>query len=320
MNTHLNTFKAFFKELAIYFRRENDLSDVTVALCNANMEFKQIFLKYFFKELTDEQITDALIKREVPDDTQKNSRVDILVDFSNGDRYLIEVKIYDQNHHFGQYEKAYRVPSDRLGYIANYTIDKEGYDVKTWEDFYHILEKNSFNILIEGYKEYLKSVCGIDKFIDEKIDIKSDDYAQIFSDIAQKIIVRNKISELDIRYHKKYPNKLGFGFDFGIKGELPDAYAIFHVETGENPQVAIIIHARDWLENAVMMNADEFIAGSSLIDKPYKKNVFAPTNVYIPLNYGKVQDLIASSDFKIHKDILQMFFNDVILRISTFIK
>ena len=93
--------------------KENDLSDITWALCNASHKFKEVFLKFFFPEI---QISpDVVIEREISKD---DSRPDFVI-HNGSELYIIENKINDQAHHFGQYEKAFKVTPERFGYIAN---------------------------------------------------------------------------------------------------------------------------------------------------------------------------------------------------------
>lgn len=48
----------------------------------------------------------------------------------------------EESHHFGQYETAYGVPKERLGYITNYRCKKEGYVIKNWEPFISAVVRN----------------------------------------------------------------------------------------------------------------------------------------------------------------------------------
>ena len=56
------------------------------------------------------------------------------------DIYLVENKIYDQNHHFDQYISTFGIPAERLGYISNYPMVEAGCTVHTWDEFYHHLQ------------------------------------------------------------------------------------------------------------------------------------------------------------------------------------
>lgn len=307
----------FFSGLASYFRKENDLSDITVALCNADDEFKVTFLKFFFPQINVSEVN--AIRREVPDDSLKDSRVDILIETNDKKiQYLVEVKIYDQNHHFGQYEAAYGVPKKQFGYITNYRCKKEGYIVKTWEEFYNNCCKNSNNPLIKAYGEYLKKVCGIDRYSYPMV-IESSDSEQCFADTVQKIIVNYTDDVLETRYDKKYPNKCAFGFDFGKPKSL-NGYAIFYANFCKKPEIALVIHARYFLENPVLNEAKSLASEAEYFGEPYSRNLVAPSNVWIPLKEEKLKELGSDKvDYKTQKKILEGFFNEVLSKLSKYL-
>ena len=162
----------FFYYLSNRRYKENDLSDITWTMCNACDRFKRFFLTYFFPDLDPDDVTD--IVREKADETDGDSRVDFYIETQHRGRYLIEVKIGDRQHHFEQYDRAYRISPDRFGYITNYPLHAEGYETRQWEDFYRRLKDESSRIedkegkaLIDGYLTYVKQVCGI-------IELKTD--------------------------------------------------------------------------------------------------------------------------------------------------
>lgn len=159
--------KDFLEHLSYRRRNENDLSDVTWAMCNASPKFKEFFLNFFFSDIKVNE--DTRIEREVSED---NSRADFVI-YNGDDKYLIENKVYDGNHHFGEYDSTFGVTPARFGYIANYTITqpKSGvsYQIRRWDDLYNKLGKIDLDNedekeLIEGYRLYLKSVCHIVTF------------------------------------------------------------------------------------------------------------------------------------------------------------
>ena len=47
----MESITSFISELASYYWHENDLSNVTVALCNSNVTFKTLFVKFFFPDI-----------------------------------------------------------------------------------------------------------------------------------------------------------------------------------------------------------------------------------------------------------------------------
>ncbi len=103
-NTVINSF---FFNLASKFYKENDLSDVTWAMCQASELFLQRFLKFFFNR---DFLKTIEIRREISAE-EEGARVDFYIEYYNelGERelYLIEAKIGDHNQHFGQYDGAY---------------------------------------------------------------------------------------------------------------------------------------------------------------------------------------------------------------------
>lgn len=121
----------FFTALSERAYKENDLSDITYAMCEADPVFKQFFLDFFFED-QELKAEDCSITREVayPD----RARPDLVVREKNGGVYFVEVKIWDGNHHFAQYastlEKIEQVEKtkvcDHFGYIANYEVWGEG--------------------------------------------------------------------------------------------------------------------------------------------------------------------------------------------------
>lgn len=159
--------KSFFEYLSYRMSNENDLSDITYAMCYSSPLFRDTFLKFFFPKI---QISNDIdIQREVSKD---DSRPDLII-YNEGETYIIENKINDRNQHFGQYENTFNVTPERFGYIANYVIaqpnSEKQYPIKTWEQFYYYLKRNvpedpEEKSLVEGYLAYLKSVCGIIEF------------------------------------------------------------------------------------------------------------------------------------------------------------
>ena len=219
MNNENST--SFFKELAKYYRNENDLSNITVALCNSNTSFCKKFLHYFFPDLPLGDV--KLIKREVRDLSGMGSRVDIFIFMKNNERYIIEVKINDQNHHFGQYDSAYEVDKSHFGYITNYYCAygiSKGYLVKTWKDFYHymIQNKSELDNAQSGYLDYVADICNI-KTYNSKMDFSNlktiPQFFQFMEEIVEKESENLKISPYtgaknekmsDLNWHWRYFN------------------------------------------------------------------------------------------------------------------
>jgi hypothetical protein len=157
----------FFNNISDRMYKENDLSDITWALCNSSNSFRDTFLRFFFPDITISP--DIEIVRE---ESRNDSRPDFVI--HNGDDiYIIENKINDKQQHFGQYDKQFHVSPENFGYIANYHIQQpdknKHYRIKTWEGFYKFLadfhsENAEEMMLVRGYREYLKNICNIIDF------------------------------------------------------------------------------------------------------------------------------------------------------------
>ena len=169
-------------------RKENDLSDMTYALCVGNREFRQFFLDFFFRDshLNAEEID---IYREWKDNA--GNRPDFyIIDENDKRHYFVEVKLWDGNLHFNDYRKSLDELNSRggksgtsvstisLGYIAAYKIDKTTVDercsVHTWLEFYTELKKLSFlnDSAIRGYGKFLCSVAGLERADQSEEDVK----------------------------------------------------------------------------------------------------------------------------------------------------
>lgn len=222
-----NNLNKFFGEIARYYRHENDLSNITVALCNTNDTFKEIFLHFFFPQLEINNVVN--ISREVCDKNGMGSRVDIHISMKSDKPYIIEVKINDPNHHFGQYESAYQIPQDHFGYITNYYCPEGitlGYNMKTWEEFYLYLN-NELNLdgIIGSYKLYLKKVCNIIIY-STPMNVKTLNTIPHFYKIIEEIIKEN--NNLGIRINSAKSNT----FEYSYKG-----FDILNGENGENGEI-----------------------------------------------------------------------------------
>src|SRR5690349_15034290 len=100
--------EAFFDNLSVRLSNENHLSDITWAIAEASPVFRNLFLHFFFEEVGPGTEID-LFRREHSDG---DCRPDFF--FRAGRKeYIIEVKLWDTNHHFDQYKAKY--PTAKLG-------------------------------------------------------------------------------------------------------------------------------------------------------------------------------------------------------------
>lgn len=173
----------FFTALSERMYKENNLSDVTYALCEADVKFRQFFLDFFF-HAAQLRASEVTIERETC--FKRSGRPDFCIWTRDGGLYIVEVKIYDGNHHFSQYHGILKgnnrgIADDgawkHLGYIANYEevkdikIDCESARevcsrVATWSEFVDELGRyRGFDDpVIQGYVEYVRHVCPYDDF------------------------------------------------------------------------------------------------------------------------------------------------------------
>ena len=193
----MTDMKKFFTALSERAYKENDLSDVTYAMCESDICFKQFFLNFFFnKDNLDASSTS--IEREHSTDW---GRPDFWIRGKDGTLYIVEVKIWDGSHHFEQYydilagkdlqETGQENMEDRrdknvwkrLGYIANYdsiktikifnecSAEEICGKVATWKEFITKLEDwedhnepKDKDPIIAAYVQYVRNVCPFDDF------------------------------------------------------------------------------------------------------------------------------------------------------------
>ena len=100
-NKELTCLTSFFQAFAERAYKENDLSDVTYAVCRSDEDFMKFFLEFFFKgKIQPDEV--KCFEREHSDDM---GRPDFWIETKKGDAYIIEVKIGDWKQHFDQYHR-----------------------------------------------------------------------------------------------------------------------------------------------------------------------------------------------------------------------
>lgn len=236
----------FFKALSERAYKENDLSDVTYSMCESNKVFRQFFLDFFFRSfnINAEAVT---ITRE---EKTELGRPDFYI--RRGDElFIVEVKIWDGNHHFKQYKGILdkNVEEDkeknwkRLGYIANYEqvkkiVIKELEDGKsvaaeklcpvyTWKDFVSELEEYSCfdDSAISAYVEYVKRVCPYDDFkLDgQNLNLSGFKSVQEFENaVVGEICALEKSNDYNFSSYYKSPryfisqHRMGHFFEFDL--------------------------------------------------------------------------------------------------------
>lgn len=217
----MSTTESFFQNLAVRYYHENDLSNITWALCQASKTFMRLWMQFFFEGFDIETIRE--FHRELPDEKSGDSRADFVIYVDNSNTpYVIEVKIGDRGHHFQQYINAYSIDEAHLGYIVNYPWKEEGFEVKQWKEFYDHLIKQDIpedeQALINGYCDYLKRVCHMAKaenLIDlekmsslydlvllftELVDNETDIYHSVGYDTKWRATPNSRREYMEVRY------------------------------------------------------------------------------------------------------------------------
>lgn len=319
-------FKEFFRSVSYKFRKENDLSDITWAMCQSCETFRNTFLKFFFPEI---QIDgNVYIEREK---SEEDSRPDFFIE-NGGVIYLIENKIYDTNHHFGQYDVTFNIAPSKFGYITNYCIDdevirKKGYRLHTWEELYNsfskILTDNTEEVqLWHGYLEYVKNVCGIIK-IEEPM--KLDGIYSLFSlmEIIEKKLTNRKEDLFEVKLYNS--NKLcGNGYSNGATGV--NFELIYKHVQGENtpqiwgwigiyydtinPKIMMGFYNKSgWGKGYIDMLNNKELSKQYSFEKPYKED----SCLWFEMSKKLRSDFEECEDVTKQEAILKQFMDDVIL-------
>lgn len=313
----------FIAGLSAYYNIENDLSNITCILCDANEDFKTKFLRFFFSDIDISKV--LYIEREVPDPNHKGCRVDIHITLEKDPvPYIIEVKINDKNSHFGQYDKGYKVPPERFGYITNYNCIESkclGYPVRTWEDFYKHLSKFEDNDqLILDYLDYLKDTCHI-RVYNNPMDITGLTAIPCFIDSATKVIEQERDWLKTTLYRRlcidRYGVNKGFFFKFTNQRERRDGYGLLGLWFQDEPCITICINSREWLSDRIMNMKETIMEGAIYCESPYYEDCWRKDDVFINLKEEMLDKFIHSKSYEEQMSILSAFFDEAMHRIST---
>ena len=202
-----NTIR-FFKELSQRMYKENDLSDIVYALCESNLQFKQFFLDFFFKD-HGLIAANATIEREIQ--YSDGSRPDFVVRHVKDGKeevFFVENKIWDRSHHLAQYAKTLlsmdKLGYIKLGYITNYELkeneldsedDKEVFKIieksrKTWRQFRDELAAKAEDVNeqswatsedIQGFLAYCEEICPDNQEIVSEFELKEGTFSKVRS-------------------------------------------------------------------------------------------------------------------------------------------
>lgn len=235
----------FFTALATRAWKENDLSDVTYAMCEGDPVFRQFFLDFFFPaaKLAGDKVSFARER------ATENGRPDFWIESQDGRKFIVEVKIWDGNHHFEQYYKDLE-DWTHLGYIANYSLtgipvkangkangksvcaSELGCRLATWQEFIQRLENYSClnDPFVDAYLGYLKAACPYDDFeIPNDWRISTSDFTAVAQFLREldEAIAQDALKAIGITpparssNHSKTKQKVGKFFEWSNQESEP---------------------------------------------------------------------------------------------------
>ncbi len=315
-------FNNFLYNLSYRKQNENDLSDITWAMCETSEKFKELFLKFFF-DFQEEDFLKNIVTFE-REKSQGNSRPDFYIEYLKKREkliYLIEVKIYDRNHHFEQYVKTFKLKDNknRLGYITNYPHKEDGFIIKTWEEFYDFIKEKlpqneEEKKLWLGYLEYLKSVCSIIK-ITKKMDLTGFYSLYLFTEALKKVLNNNE-NKISTEFYKTTTKTTNIGHYFKIK--YPDIYNIKDTWAWigiyfnrEQPLICLSFDSgENWGKPVYDILNENFtrIKNSEFSESPY----YEEGRIWFEMTREKHLEFQKLQTPEEQMDILKKFINDVI--------
>lgn len=311
MNERINIF---FESMAERLTNENDLSDITYALCKTDNDFRKFFLEYCFEEAVD---TDNLI-REYADE---GFRPDFYFIGRDNNEYLIEVKIYDRNQHFDQYNKQF--PNAKYAYISNYILNDEDlceadkralplWKLKTWFDYYKKLSESAIKDkdLVVGYLSYLGEVIHVKEF--EEMDISKISCLPIFIGNIEKVANDKGFSTysgakaINECYYGSFFQKENFYFWFGLY--LPEEAIFIGLNNDES---WITSEVKDALNKNL-----EKISETEFSEKPFYNSDGNHGDYWFTLKEDKYKILKDASQKDKQLEVLQGFLTSVMKSIG----
>ena len=179
--------------LAQRFCKENDLSDVTWALLESDVAFRQLFLTWAFGR-TIEPNEDGFMREYA----QAGSRPDFYFEDADGASYLIEVKISDRQMHFEQYDAQF--PDAEKAFIAAYPYQAvNGWHVKHWQELADRLEAQEGTLSAEAaaYLVYLKEVIGYKEL--QSMNVRDVQYLYDFGEQLDAAVQKCTRMEFEVR-------------------------------------------------------------------------------------------------------------------------
>ena len=309
-------------QLSKYYYHENDLSNIVVALCNSDEEFRKLFIGFFFPKLPVGEVSS--IEREVPDPNDAGSRVDIYITLKSDPKpYLVEVKIGDQNHHFGQYEEAYEIDKSRLGYITNYHYAEGlnlGYDVKTWRQFYEACEASEVEAA-HAFMPYLKSVCSIVTYNDPMKFSNLQTIPQFIDTV--KDIVEKESFDADVAVEKLYMYRdsahQAISLSYPDINSALSTWIYISLWFQTPPVITFCAGGQSWLAPLVQGDSSLF-SDSEYWSEPYTEYYWSKNDTWCDLKPSALQKFKGAETYGEQREMMKAFIADAIARIKPLFK
>ncbi|WP_418915789.1 hypothetical protein [Alistipes ihumii] len=279
------------------------------------------FLQFFFSEGIDVYN----IERFERECCETGGRADFLIDMRSGERFIIECKIFDQNHHFGQYEKVFGIEPSHLGYITNYSLRQEGYTVHTWEELCNHLQaeipENEEREMWLGYIAYIKNVCSIIQFNDKMaLDTHLYSLYQFMEEL--KRLVTRQYDQYDLSYYSNRNIDGGYGISgiyFQIhysNGLLPDTWAWAGIYYERKiPEIWIGFENRNGWGKPM---CDAVLPRLADIKGAYVEPLKEDNNLWYKLRSDRFDQFNAAENVELQRLILTEFLDEVLLMPSRF--
>ena len=314
-----------FNNLASYYRHENDLSNVTVSLCNSSIDFLRLFVHFFFPKIKIEDIES--VEREVWDSTVGESRVDIMINLKSNETYLIEVKINDEKHHFGKYETDFEIDNKHLGYIVNYELSKVGYDVKKWKQFYYYLKDNLKSVtdefqhsMIYGFMELVKTLCGFTDY-NNPMNLNNIHFLHQFFDIASNLlcyatdtysVTVGKLASPTSANRLAPYMCLAFNVDFADARRKNIEMALFLYTSYEEPLITIAVDKEYNQRLSAKLNNVELKHKGKFFNEAYMDDDDWYGSEYMWFDMKQTEKFLNTQDLKEQESLLSKYFKEVI--------
>jgi len=314
---------SFIENLSKKFRKENDLSDITWALAEASQEFKILFLSFFWDDINDSTII-LNFEREY---SESNKRPDFYIE-TRTEKYLIEVKINDRNHHFESFLKKF--PDYKYGYITNYSLlnfpisYRERFVIKTWEEFAYYLESQlksdkisgDSKAMVEGYSKFIISVCSIFKL--KKMNVESLSSLFHFNKLIQKIIGK-PVADLEVSINNKPKNfnedKSGYSFELKKKNSEIVFYPWFGIYYNEDPAKTTICIRFNQIDSEPVYN----FVQSKPEEGAYYVKPFIEDEAWFELKQNHFEMFNKEASVEKQEELLTNFYNEVVLVAARFL-